>query len=140
MNKKFRVIKINGFRGLFFALFCVGCLIAGFLLFPGWVCMHIWNYFTGFFIQLPVMHMVHGVLLWCIIALSIYALNRGHLTISFGTASPIAPNEERLKEVISKINERNANILPIIKKLEESDNILHSDDEKQGPDEKKIIK
>lgn len=140
MNKKFSVIKINGFKGLLLAVFCIGCIIAGFLIFPGWICMHIWNYFAGFFLQAPVMHLVHGILLWCIIALSVYAINRGDLTISFGTASPLPPNEEKIKEVISKINERNAQILPLIKKLEESENITDNDDEKKETDESKIIK
>lgn len=140
MNKKFSVIKINGFKGIALALFCVGCIIAGFLLFPGWVCMHIWNYIAGFFIQAPVMALQHGVLLWCIIALSIYAINSGNLTISIGTAAPISPSDERLREVISKINERNAQILPIIKKMEESDDFLFQDENNNEKDKDKIAK
>lgn len=140
MNKNFHVIKINGFKGLFLALFCLGCLIAGFLIFPGWVCMHIWNYIAGFFVQLPAMHVSHGILLWCIFALSFYAINRGDMTISFGTVSPIHPSDSRFSEVISKINERNAQILPVIKKTEDTDSLLHSGDEKQKPDEKKFVK
>lgn len=116
MNRKFSVIKINGFKGLVLAIFCVGCLIAGFLIFPGWVCMNIWNYFAGFFMQAPVMSLVHGSLLWCIIALSIYALNKGDIAISFGSASAVQPSEEKLREVFKKINENNLKNIAVLKK------------------------
>ena len=134
MNKKFNIIRINGFKGLLLALFCVGCLIAGFLIFPGWVCMHVWNYFAGFFAQAPFMNLVHGVLLWCIVALSLYALNNGDFAISLGSASSISPNEESIREVFSKINEKNArNIILAKKHLEEaakSDNTESEHDDK----------
>ena len=134
MNKKFSVIKINGIKGIILAVFCLGCLIAGFLMFPGWVCMHVWNYFAGFFIQAPVMNLVHGVILWCIIALSVYALNKGDLAISFGTAAPISPSEERIREVFKKINEHNAKNISIAqKKLDDAskeENISSEHDDK----------
>lgn len=131
MNKRFNIIKINGFKGLVFAFFCIGCLAAGFLIFPGWVCMHIWNYFAGFFTQAPLMSLVHGVLLWCIIALSVYALNKGDIAISFGSASAVSPNEERLREIFNKINEHNTkNIMLVKKHLEESVQKDNSDVEK----------
>lgn len=116
MNKKFNIIKINGFKGLMFAIFCIGCLAAGFLIFPGWICMHIWNYFAGFFIQAPVMTLVHGILLWCILALSVYALNKGDVAISFGSASAVSPNEERIREVFNKISEHNNRNIALAKR------------------------
>ena len=93
--------------------------------------MHIWNYFAGFFIQAPLMSLVHGVLLWCIIALSVYALNKGDIAISFGSASTVSPNEERLREIFNKINEHNTkNIMLVKKHLEESVHKDNSDVEK----------
>ena len=47
MNRNFRVITINGIRGIFVAIFIVLGLIAGFVISPGWLCMQIWNYFMA---------------------------------------------------------------------------------------------
>ena len=127
MNKKFNVIKINGFKGLLLAGFIVGCLIAGFLIFPGWIFKGLWNFMAGYFEQMPVMTLIHGIMLWCIIALSLYATNRGNFAISFGTSTPMPNNEERIKEIIKQINENNAKIMPISKK---SDNIEDESDDK----------
>lgn len=127
MNKKFSVIKINGFKGLLLALFIIGCLIAGFLIFPGWICKSIWNFIAGYFMQMPVMTLVHGILLWCIIALSVYASNKGNLAISIGTSMPVNRNEERIKEIIKQINEKNSKIVPLSKK---NDNIDDESDDK----------
>lgn len=99
MNKKFNIIKLSGFKGLFLIVFLAGCLITGFLVFPGWVCMHLWNFTASYFNSLPVMNLVHGVILWCILALSGYALNKNNLSISFDSVSP---NEERLKRIIAE--------------------------------------
>lgn len=138
MNRKFSVIKINGFKGILLAVFCIGCLIAGFLIFPGWICMHVWNYIAGFFLQAPIMNIAHGILLWCIIALSVYALNKGELAISFGTTSRISPNEERLREVFSKINEHNARNLSVLKHYKDNDKESAIDNKDQESDDKLI--
>ena len=130
MNKKFSVIKINGIKGILLAVFIVGCLIAGFLTFPGWVCMHIWNFTAGYFSAMPEMSLTHGIILWCIIALSIYALNKGNFAISFGSAVQPAPSEERIKEIIKQINEKNAQILPIMKNNDNIDEDVHKNDDK----------
>lgn len=127
MNKKFSVIKINGFKGLLLALFILGCLAAGFLIFPGWICKNIWNFIAGYFVQMPVMNLVHGIMLWCIIALSVYASNKGNLAISIGTSLPVNRNEERIKEIIKQLNEKNSQIVPLSKK---NDNIDDESDDK----------
>ncbi len=119
MNRNFNVIKINGFKGLLFALFLICCFATGVVVFPGWICMHAWNFVAGYFLDMPTMTIVHGSILWLIIALSIYAINKGNFSISFGTAAPMpmsmTNNEERIKEIIKKINERNASLLPVTK-------------------------
>lgn len=116
MNRKINVIKINGFKGILLAGFIIGCLIAGFLIFPGWVCKNIWNFVAQYFNALPVMTLLHGTILWVIVALSTYALNKGKFAISFGS-STIPPyrdynNEAKIKEILKKISEKNASIIP----------------------------
>ncbi len=103
MNKKFNVIKLSGLKGVLLILFLIGCLCAGFLIFPGWICMHIWNFISSFaasyMYEIPKMNMIHGMMLWGIIALSTYALNKNNFCISFNSFSP---NEERLQKIISR--------------------------------------
>ena len=76
------------------------------------------------------MTLVHGVLLWCIIALSLYALNKGDCVISFGSASAVSPGEERIREVFNRINEQNVRNLTLIKKqIEDAQKAENSDTE-----------
>lgn len=137
MNKKFNVIKINGLKGLFIAAFIIGCLIAGFLIFPGWLCMHVWNFVAGFFTDMPTMNMLHGAILWCIVALSLYAINKGNLSISFGHSAPVvAANEERIKEILRQINEKNTQIIASEKQIDDN----HSENSQNDNNDDKIVK
>ena len=43
MKKNLNIIQIKGTRGLLLAAGFVCCLAAGFVYFPGWVCMQVWN-------------------------------------------------------------------------------------------------
>ena len=43
MKNNLNVIQIRGLRGLIFAVMIGCCLVAGFVVFPGWLCMQIWN-------------------------------------------------------------------------------------------------
>lgn len=126
MNKnKFSIIKINGFKGIALVVFLIGCFAAGFVIFPGWVCQNIWNFTAGYFSILPEMQLIHGVILWAIIALSFYALNSDAFSISFGTSVPRPVSDERIKEIIKQIHERNSMPLTSIKKddmIEEPNN------------------
>ena len=113
MKRNYNIIKISGLKGVIFAIFIVGCLIAGFLTFPGWVCMHIWNFVAGLFSEMPEMNLLHGCIMWCIIALSVYALNQGNFSISVGGAPVSTPSEERIKEILRQVHEKNSNIIPL---------------------------
>lgn len=97
MNRRFNVIQLSGLKGIFFILFLIGCAAAGFLIFPGWVCMHIWNYAMSFFVDMPAMTMLHGIILWCIIALITFQLNKKDFGISF---KKVETPEERLRKII----------------------------------------
>ena len=99
MNRNFRVITINGIRGILAAIFVVLGLIAGFIISPGWVCMHVWNYFmaeTGRFIT---MNLIQGIMLWSIIALSLYAINNRRPLIGFGSYPGLSPDQ--IKDIIN---------------------------------------
>ena len=99
MNRNFRVITINGIRGILAAIFVVLGLIAGFIISPGWVCMHIWNYFMAESGRFIMMNLFQGIMLWSIIALSLYAINNRRPLIGFGSYSGLSP--EQIKDIIS---------------------------------------
>ncbi len=98
-----KVLKINGLRGLIFVIFCICCLVTGFVFFPSWACMHIWNAIANYFYQMPKMEMIHGVLLWAIIALSLYVVHTNKSFISF---QKINPKDDRfMKNLMQKLKD-----------------------------------
>lgn len=104
MRKNLRVIQINGFRGLLVSLFVISCLIAGFVAFPAFLTMYVWNYLalkTGSF---PTLAFGEGLLLWAIIAFSIYIFNKRKFIVSFRAQQELS--DEEVKEVISKIKSK----------------------------------
>ena len=100
MNKNFRVITINGIRGMLLAAFVVFGLIAGFIVSPGWVCMQIWNSIFEEIGNVSLMNIYQGIILWAIIALSLYALNNKRALIGFGSYPGLSPNQ--IKDIMDR--------------------------------------
>ena len=94
-NKGPKIIQIAGFRGIMLASFIGICLFAGFVIFPGWVAQEIWNYTGANYITLPSISLWQGVLLWAMIALSIYLFNDRKFAISFQQPSELSEEEMR---------------------------------------------
>lgn len=114
MNKNFRVITINGIRGIFAAIFIIIGLIAGFIVSPAWACMQTWNYFmkdSDIFAQ---MNLFQGLILWVIIALSLYAVNNKKAVIGFGSYPGLTP--EQIKSVVARAKKEESIILKKIEK------------------------
>ena len=100
MKKNFKVITINGVRGIFAAIFVVLGLIAGFIISPGWVCMQIWNRIAEETFTMSTMNIFQGIMLWAIIALSLYALNNKRTLIGFGSYPTLSP--EQIKDIMNR--------------------------------------
>lgn len=113
MKRNFKVITINGVRGAIVAIFVVLGLIAGFIISPGWVCMQAWNYFFSDSGVVATMNLFQGVMLWAIIALSLYALNNKRALIGFGSYQGLSP--EQIKDIM---NRAKASEDKILKELE----------------------
>ncbi len=99
MRKNAKIIQINGLRGILTALFIVTCLAAGFIVFPGFVAMNVWNYFAEN--SFPQINLFQGVLLWAIIALTYFIASKQHVAVSF--ASPKELNEEELNVLMERV-------------------------------------
>lgn len=110
MKKEFKVITINGIRGAIVAIFIVMGLIAGFIISPGWVCMQLWNQaIEEFNLAVSTMNIYQGIMLWAIIALSLYALNNKRALIGFGSYKGLSP--EQVKDIMSRAKESEDKIL-----------------------------
>ena len=112
--KNFKVITINGVRGLIVAIFVVMGLIAGFVISPGWVCMKIWNSIFEYSNNVAQMHLLQGIMLWLIIALSLYALNNKRSLIGFGSYQGLNPDQ--IKDIVERAKK---NEKMFMKELEE---------------------
>ena len=104
MKKKLNVIQIKGIRGLIFAGFVVTCLAAGFIAFPGWVCMHAWNYIANYTGSIPTIALLQGILLWGIIAGAYFTFRKDKVIVCM--KSPQGLSEEELKAVFADIKKQ----------------------------------
>ena len=122
MRRNAKIIQINGFRGLLTALFIITCLGAGFIAFPGFVAMSIWNYFAGS--NVPQINLYQGILLWAIIFLTYFIATKQRVAVSFATPKEL--NEEELKTLMERVKmQSQARMINkmILKNLEENEKI-----------------
>ena len=101
MKKNFNVIQIKGIRGLMLAGLVVCCLFAGFVVFPGWVVMHLWNYISSYFMQMPNIYLAQGVLLWAIVVVAYFTFRKEKVVVC--VKNPQGLSEEELKEVFANV-------------------------------------
>lgn len=117
------IIQIKGLRGLFLTGLIICCLAAGFIAFPGFVLMHLWNFGAGFSSVVPSIGLFQGVLLWGIIAASYFILFKKNKLIVC-VKSPEGLSEEELKAVFADLksqanNEDDIVLKSILKAKEE---------------------
>ena len=87
-----KVVKIDGFKGIFAAVFMGVCLFAGFVIFPGMVAMHLWNKYLVNLFMFPVLNLLQGVLLWGIVAITTFILAKDEMPISFQETKGLSDN------------------------------------------------
>ena len=122
MKNRLNVIKINGFSGMFIAALLIGCVIEGVIIFPSKILMHIWNFIALYVDNMPTMTLLHGVILWAIIALSTYAILREKSPISYH--SPNVISDEDIREIIEQAKQMEK-ITPVIKEEKSEQEIKH---------------
>lgn len=135
MNKNFKVITINGFRGIIAAIFIVCGLISGFIISPGWACMKLWNYFFQYSNAFSQMNIFQGILLWTIIALVIYALNSKRALIGFGSCKGLTP--EQIRDIMERTKKAEAKFMQEIREKQSKENITEGNNQLQNSYEEK---
>ncbi len=93
-----RIVKIDGIKGLITAAFTVACLFAGFVIFPGYAAMHLWNKYLATAYMFPVLNLFQGVLLWGIVVISYCILSKKGFAMSFKETPELS--EEELDNII----------------------------------------
>ncbi len=143
MNKNFKVITINGIRGMCAAVFLVFGLIAGFIISPGWVCMKVWNCFFENSSVVSLMNIYQGIMFWLIIVLSLYALNNRRALIGFGSYKGLSP--EQIKDIMQHSRDEDLQKLNMLQNIqrnfnskneEEADSVKSDIKEKENDTEK----
>ena len=99
MKKNLNVIQIKGIKGLIMLVMVGCCLVAGFIVFPGWVAMNIWNVLASLVNNAPSI-----VLLWGIIVASYFTFRKERVVVCMKT--PQGLNEEELKAVFADIKKQ----------------------------------
>jgi len=106
MKHNMNIIQIRGIRGLILTGCAICCLAVGFIGFPGWILMHLWNYAASYANMVPSIGIVQGILLWGII-IGIYLVCRKEKFVVC-VKSPEGLSEDELKEVFADLKEQNA--------------------------------
>lgn len=114
MKKNFNVIQIRGIKGLIIAIGVGICLAAGFILFPGYVCMYCWNFVAKYAVNMPSIGIIQGLLLWGIIVASYFILKKDKVVVCFKT--PEGLSEEELKAVFEDVKKQ-ASEDPVLKSM-----------------------
>ena len=104
MKKNLNVIQIKGVKGLIMLVMVGCCLVAGFIVFPGWVAMNLWNVLASLVNNAPSIGIIQGVLLWGIIVASYFTFRKERVVVCMKT--PQGLNEEELKAVFADIKKQ----------------------------------
>ena len=137
MKRNMNVIQIKGIRGLILAGFVVSCLIAGFIVFPGWVNMQLWNYFSLYTLAVPQIGLIQGILLWGIMLTCYFLLRKERVIVCM--KSPQGLSEEELKAVFANVKKQSLEdpILQAMLKAREAE-LKYKAQEKQQSEQETI--
>ncbi len=119
--------------------FIVSCLGAGFIVFPGWVGMHLWNLASVSFDGIPSIGLVQGILLWGIIATLYFLLRKEKVVVCM--KSPQGLSDEELKSVFADMKKQTFEdpILQAMMKAREAELKYKAQQDAESKDEDSVI-
>lgn len=135
MKHNMNVIEIRGIRGLIITGAIVCCLAVGFIGFPGWIMMHLWNFGASYTLSMPSIGIIQGILLWGIIVASYFAFRKEKFIVC--VKSPKGLSEDELKSVFADLKESTKEdiILKSMMKARETEAKLKADSAEKIDDE-----
>ncbi len=101
--KKIKIVELSGLRGLLVISFITTCLIAGFVIFPAWGLMELWNLFGTYVYKLPQMNLAHGFMLYAIIIL-LYVATSGKSGVGI-SSEPVSNSQ--IATILKDIDKEN---------------------------------
>lgn len=119
-----KVIRIDGIKGLFTAVFMAACLFAGFVISPGYAAMYLWNKYLVADYMFPQLSLFQGVLLWAMIFLTYCILTKGRFAVSFQSSNDM--RDEELESII-KSAKINSQLRMMNKQLSQKDKFVRND-------------
>ncbi|MBQ3819466.1 hypothetical protein II810_03365 [bacterium] len=109
MRRHTKIVQISGFKGVLIVLFVASCLAAGFIVFPAILSMNLWNFISEKTYVIPQINFIQGLLLWAIIAITIYILNeRNKYFFSITTKKQLT--EQEVRKLINRIRMQHTQI------------------------------
>lgn len=140
MKHNMNVIEIRGIRGLIITGCAICCLAVGFIGFPGWIFMHLWNFCASYSLAVPSIGIIQGVLLWGIIIASYFAFKKDKFIVCFKT--PQGLSEDELKSVFADLKESTKQdiVLQSMLKAREAELKYKVESEKKSEEEKETEK
>ena len=88
-----KIIQIEGFKGLVSAVFIGACLIAGFVISPGYAAMTLWNKYLVSSYMFPQLNLLQGILLWAIVVITYCILTKGGFAVSLKNTPELSDEE-----------------------------------------------
>ncbi len=107
-KRRTKVVELSGVRGIVFLGFCATCLFAGFVVFPGLVAQYVWNLATESLDIIPSISLLQGILLWGIVALTVYLMSGYNPFFSIKKTSEL--NDEEMRVLMGRIKERSNSV------------------------------
>lgn len=140
MKHNMNVIEIRGIRGIIITGCAICCLAVGFIGFPGWVMMHVWNFISSYAPSMPSIGIIQGILLWGIVVASYLAFKKNPLIVCVKT--PQGLSEEELKSVFADLKESTKQdiILQSMLKAREAELKYKAEQEKESEEDKETEK
>ncbi len=96
-----RIVKIEGIKGMITMAFVGICLFAGFVIFPGFVAMTLWNKYLVNMADFPVINIYQGILLWGITVVSYSIVFNNGFAVSF-IKNPSELSEAELNMIMQR--------------------------------------
>ena len=138
MKHNMNIIEIRGIRGLILTGCAICCLAVGFIGFPGWIFMHIWNFCASYSLAIPAIGIIQGILLWGIIVASYFTFRKNSLIVC--VKSPKGLSEDELKSVFADLKESTKEdiILKTMMKARETELKLKTEKKEEDSESEKV--
>ena len=138
MKHNMNVIEIRGIRGLILTGCAICCLAVGFIGFPGWIFMHIWNFCASYSLVVPSIGIIQGILLWGIIVAAYFTFRKNKMVVCI--KSPKGLSEDELKAVFADLKEATKEdlILKSMMKARETELKLKTEKKEEDSESEKV--